>query len=211
MRLALTLLVLGFAPLPALANLCNYRLSNMIPRQDTPAVEAARAAAGLQDDAGGMVFVMINPRTGETRVGATDAGRQGNADDGFVARTARVLGAAVAVVAGDSPLLAAGGAALGAGLEAACFLRDDRITDYDAVLEVLRAVDASMPPDLFALVEPGESHRDAYVRLSRNDGYDLSEYRVRDLYIVNGQLRHRDWGVNDVVGDIAVFTRPRDD
>ncbi|WP_323037933.1 hypothetical protein [Pararhodobacter sp.] len=211
MRFVLLCLAVASAPVPAAASLCNYRLSNMIPRQESPAVEAARDTVGLRDETGGMVFVMFNPSTGETRVGSTDAGRQGNADDGFVARTARVLGAAVAVVAGDSPLVTAGGAVLGAGLEAACFLRDDRVSDYDEVLEVLRAVDASMPPDLFALIEPGESRRDAYVLLSRNDGYDLSEYQVRDLYIVNGQLRHRNWGVNDIVGDITVFMRPRGD
>ena len=199
-------LALGVLPSSALANWCDYRLSNALPRTQSPAVEAARSDAGIAQDEG-VVYIMVNPRTLRTQVGATQEGSADSRDDGFVLRMARVVGAAVAVVAGDSALTTAGSAVLGAGLETVCFLRDERITEYDDVLAVMRVVDASMPPDLFALIEPGERRRDAYVRLSRNDGYEPSEYRVRDLYIVNGQLRHRDWGLNDVVGDLALFVR----
>ncbi|MCB1388054.1 MAG: hypothetical protein KDK12_02705 [Rhodobacteraceae bacterium] len=201
MRLSLTL-VLALTATAARADLCDYRLSQMVERRGSPAIEAARAANAAPGDQGPVLYLMVNPRTGQTSLGATGAGTP---DDGFLTRTARLLGSAVAIVSSNSAIATAGGAVAGAGLEAVCFFRDERITDYDEVLAVLRVVDESMPPDLFALIEPGESRRDAVVRLSRNDGYDMAEYAVDDLYIVNGQLRHRDWGLNDVVGDIAIF------
>ncbi len=199
MRLALTLCLI-LAAGAARADLCDYRLSELAERGASPAIEAARAA--VPQDEGPVLYLMVNPRTGQTSVGATGAGTP---DDGILTRTARIFGSAIAVVSSGSPLAQAGSTALGAGLEAVCFFRDERITGYDEVLGVLRAVDATMPPDLFALIEPGVERRDAFVRLNRNDGYDMVEYRVRDLYVVNGQLRHRDWGLDNVVGDIAVF------
>ena len=199
MRLALTLaLILGASA--ARAELCDYRLSQLVERGASPAIEAARAAVPQAE--GPVLYLMVNPGTGQTSLGATGAGTP---DDGILTRTARLFGSAIAIVSSNSPLAQAGSTALGAGLEAVCFFRDERITGYDEVLRVLRAVDANMPPDLFALIEPGLERRDAFVRLDRNDGYDLVEYPVRDLYVVNGQLRHRDWGLNNVVGDIAVF------
>ena len=199
MRLALTLCLI-LAAGAARADLCDYRLSQLVERGASSAIEAARAAVPQQE--GPVLYLMVNPRTGQTSVGATGAGTP---DDGILTRTARLFGSAIAVVSSSSPLAQAGSTALGAGLEAVCFFRDERITSYDDVLGVLRAVDATMPPDLFALIEPGVERRDTFVRLNRNDGYDRVEYPVRDLYIVNGQLRHRDWGLNNVVGDIAVF------
>lgn len=199
MRLAF-ILALSLTATAANADLCDYRLSQLVERRGSPAVEAARAAQA--QDPGPVLYLMINPATGETSLGATGAGTP---DDGFLTRTARLLGSAVAVVSRGSSLASAGGAVIGAGLEAVCFFQDERITDYDEVLAILRAVDANMPPDLFALIEPGEARRDALIRLDRNDGYDRVEFPVRDLYIVNGQLRHRTRGLNDVVGDIAVF------
>jgi len=201
MRLVLTLaLILGTTT--AEASICDYRLSSLIQRRGSPAMEAERAATATPEDQGPVLYFTVNPRTGETSLGATGSG---SPNDGFLTRTARVLGSAVAVVTRDSPLVSAGGAVAGAGIEALCYFRDERITDYDDVLAVLETVSLTMPPDLFAVIEPGLERRDAFVRLNRNDGYDAVEYQVKDLYIVNGQLRHRNWGVNDIVGDITIF------
>ena len=202
--LSLALIVTAATISGADASICDYRLSQMVQHRQSPADEAARAASATHADLGPMLYLMINPRTGETSVGATGGG-QAAPDSGLLVRTARLFGAAVAMVGADSPLLGISSTAVGVGLEAVCRLQDERITDYDAVLDVLRAVDANMPPDLFALIEPGQERHDAFIRLSRNDGYDMSEYPVDDLYIVNGRLYLRNWGINGIVGDIAVF------
>ncbi|MCW1934779.1 hypothetical protein [Pararhodobacter zhoushanensis] len=194
----------SLAPMAAQAGLCDYRLSQVIERRQSPAGDAARAANAAPSDPGPMLYLMVNPRTGATSVGAT-GGAQAQPDSGVLVRTARLLGAAVAMVGAESPLLGISSTAIGVGLEAVCRLQDERINGYDDVLGVLREVDANMPPDLFALIEPGLERRDAFIRFSRNDGYEMSEYPVKDLYIVNGRLYLRNWGVNEIVGDIAVF------
>ena len=203
MRLAIAVLPILLAPGLARADLCDYRLTSLASRPNSPAVEAARAAAPVADPASPMLYLMIDPLTGETSAGVTGDARA--PDQNLLMRTARLLGAAVAIVGRDSPLSTVGGAVAGAGLELVCQFRDERITEYDEVLGVLRQIDLTMPPDLFAVIEPGLERRDALLRLSRNDGFAPSEYRVDDLYIVNGQLLHREWGLNAVVGDIAIF------
>lgn len=206
MRSAVLILstIVSLLPVAAQAGLCDYRLSELVARRESPAVEAARAASAAPDDTTPMLYLMINPITGETSVGATGTGAP-QPDASFLVRTARVLGSAVALVGADSPLLSIGGTVAGVGLEAVCRMGDERITDYDEVLGIMRAVDTSMPPDLFAVIEPGEEREDAFIRFSRNDGYSPSEYPVKDLYILNGRLYLRTWGVNEVLGDIAVF------
>ncbi|WP_370205220.1 hypothetical protein [Pararhodobacter marinus] len=207
LRLTLTLAATLAAGM-ARADICDYRLSQFLTRNASPAVNAASEAARTQTGTGdAMLYILVDPRTGRAHVGATEPGDAGADDGGLLASTARLLGSAVALVGRDSPLLSVGSAAVSLGAEAFCRFGDERITEYDDVLDILRTVDLTMPPDLFAVVEPGLEEHDAFIRLSRNDGFGLSEYRVDQLYIVNGTLMHRQWGVNEVVGDIAIFMR----
>ena len=195
------LLIPALGPAPALAQLCDYRLSQVMARRgSSEAVEAARAAVeGVPDP---VLFITLNPLTGRAQFGATRPGE--GANDTLLTRSARLLGAAASLLGADA-VVAVGTAAVGAGLEAVCYFRDERITDYHEVLEILRAVDATMPPDVFALIEPEDEPRGAFIRVDRAVGAPNDEYRVRDLYIVNGQLLHRVRGRDEPVGDITIF------
>lgn len=139
---------------------------------------------------------------GSTLAGASGAGTVGIiGGSGFAASVLAVLTAPIT-------LLVAGGTAVTVGgLEAGCYFVDERITEEEQVLAILRQVALTANEDYFKLFdvsveEAAETGTVSRVRVPDQDG-KYQFYDVSNLYIVNGELLHRDWFLNTSLGNIA--------
>ena len=91
----------------------------------------------------------------------------------------------------------------GGGFEAGCaFFVDDRITEYADVLSVLQSFEAHADPDYFKLVEGAIP---PFIELKDSDG-NFQRYNIDALYIVDGMLKHRDYGPNTNIGRVVLLT-----
>jgi hypothetical protein len=176
------------------ARVCDYR-----PSQVLRSGAATIAATGARETASGLVqgvFTLTNSVTGASLLGVN----AGAGALGHVGGAASAIGnAAAGTLAAPGAAVAGAVAAVGLGAyEGLCFFRDERINDYDEVLEVMRAIAASANPEHFR-VEEGEGAKGAFIVLADGHG-GASVYAVRKLYVVNGMLMHREWGLNSAIG-----------
>jgi len=111
-------------------------------------------------------------------------------------------------------VVAAGTTVAVGGLEAGCYFVDERITEEDKVLAILRQIALTANEDYFKLFdvsekESAETGTVSRVRVPDEDG-EFQFYVVANLYIVNGELLHRDWFLNTSLGNIAaaLATKP---
>jgi hypothetical protein len=160
----------------------------------------------VQETAGGLVqgfFTLTNTATGASLLGGT----------GATGAIGQISGAATAIGSGAAAVLAAPGAAV-AGAAAAigigayegfCYFSDERITDYDEVLAVVNAIAAAADPAFF-YVEQGAPGEQAAIAFLGDGTGAATGYAMRNLYIVNGVLMHRDRGLNTALGDVGFAT-----
>lgn len=183
------------------AQVCDYRPSQLL-RSDTAGsvLSSARgAASGLVARVDG-AFVLTNVFTGGSVLGS-------NAGAGALGQ---IGSAAVGVATSPGAAMAGTVAALGAGTyEGVCFFRDERITDYDEVLEVMQSVAAFADPAHFR-VEEHPSVRNGAVAVFGDGTGAAAEFAVRRLRIVNGTLLHSEWGLDTELGYVGYLTSIRE-
>ncbi|TMV09746.1 hypothetical protein FGK63_01365 [Ruegeria sediminis] len=177
----------------AQAKVCDYRPSHLL------GVDKGRPAAASAGGAGASGFyTLVNTTNGLTMLGNTLAGASGTA--GVVAGTSGALGSAAAILMNPSvwiPALVA--AAVGTGYEATCaYFVDERITDYDEVLDIMRSFQDHADPEYFRLVE---NTLNPFIEV-RDENGGRAAYLVERLYIVEGLLMHRDRGRNTRIGRV---------
>ena len=175
------------------ARVCDYRPSELL----RSGVAGARDAAGAVADRAAGAFTLTNAVTGASMLGSTAStlGQIGGAVGSTAAGAASASGAAVAAVG------------LGA-MEGLCYFRDERISNYGEVLQVMQAIAASADPAYFRVDSGSPRQKSAVIVIGDGSG-GATEYPVRKLYIVNGVLMHREWGLNTPLGDVG-FMRPAD-
>jgi hypothetical protein len=132
---------------------------------------------------------------GSTAVGGSAAGTVG-----IIAGTGTGLGAVAAVITAPATIIAASVVAVGTGaFEGVCYFQDERITEFDDVVNHLKPLADSNP--MFVRLYPWGGPEHSTLVLETPDG--KVSYNVADLYIVNGVLMHRDWGRNTTIGRLA--------
>lgn len=157
---------------------------------------AAMKAAGF--------YTLVHSGSGLYMLGSTLAGASGAGTIGIIAGTGGVLGTVGAVLMAPATLIAGGVALVGVGgLEAGCYFTDERVTDYGAVLTMMKHFAANHPEDRFALVHGMDGREDDAILIWNPETGELDRYLVADLYIVNGTLMHRKWGPNRNLGQIT--------
>ena len=189
---------------------CDYRLSQWAnPAAATGAVVAGGAGSTVGPAAmavGGLYF-FPHATSGTLMLGSTLAGASGAGTigiiggSGFAASVLAVLTAPVTLAVGAGTAVTVG------GLEAGCYFLDERITSEAEVLAVLRHVAVTANEEYFKLFyvdekEAAETGTVSRLRVPDEDG-KYQFYDVSDLYIVNGELMHRDWFLNTSLGNIA--------
>jgi hypothetical protein len=210
LKINVAALLLTLTSSTALADVCDYRLSQMVsPTAATTAVVAGGAGATIGPGAvaiGGLYF-FPHAASGITMLGSTLAGASGAGTIGIIGGSgfaATVLGVLTAPV---TLFVAAGTAITVGGVEAGCYFVDERITDEEEVHGILRQVSLTANEDYFKLfdvseLEAAENGTVSRVRIPDEDG-QYQFYDVQNLYIVNNELRHRDWFLNTSLGNIA--------
>lgn len=205
-RSALAACVLVVCGSNVAAAVCDYRPSVNLGSAPSSAIVGAGGAAavgGAAMKAAGF-YTLVHAGSGLTMLGSTLAGASGAGTIGIIAGTGGVLGTVGAVLMAPATLIAGGVALVGVGgLEAGCYFQDERVTDYNAVLNMMEHFAANHPEDRFALVRGIEGREDDAILIWNPGTGELDRYLIADLYIVNGTLMHRKWGPNRNLGQIT--------
>ncbi|MFZ1662987.1 MAG: hypothetical protein WAT77_13610 [Paracoccaceae bacterium] len=189
------------------AGMCDYRLSGLMGADATAAfaTSASSVAVGGTAMTAAGFYTITNATTGATMLASTAGGASGAGTVGIMGGTAGVVGTASSIVMAPAVIAAAAGAALGAvGIEGACYMADDRITDYDQVLMAVRNAASKIDPSVFKVVEPAGSKHGDYILVKDRKG-NFSGYAVANLFIVNGELMNRDRLRNTDVMNLNMF------
>lgn len=196
-RLCLAPLLLALSAAPAAAAVCDYRPSRLVG--DTVAGAADLAGGVVDRVADGGFYTLVNTTSGLTLLG-TKLGAATSSTVGLIEGAGGAGGVASVVLNPTVWVPALIVVAGGAGYEATCALFvDERITEYDAVLQVMRDFQAHSDPAYFRLEE---NTLNPFIEVYDEAGKRHS-YLIEDLYIVDGMLKHRSWGPNRRIGRVV--------
>lgn len=188
----------------AMAGTCDYRPSQLMGGEMTGIVGASGAsvaAASAGAKAAGF-YTLTHSVTGLTMLGSTAGGASAAGTVGIMGGTGGLIGATAAALMAPITLVIAGGAAVAVGAyEGSCYFMDERITDEDEVLKVMQVLAEGAGPDNFRLIT--DTLEPDRIALRPTIAGEWQTYEVANLYIVNGILKHRDWGRNTVIGPIT--------
>lgn len=190
----------------AYADTCDYRPSKILGKSGSTVVMGTSGTIATGTVAANAlgIYTLVHAGSGLTMLGSTMAGASGAGTIGIIAGTGGTIGTIAATIL--SPFVWVPAAIIGVGgggFEAACaFLVDERITEFAEIMVVMRSFAAHADPKYFELVDNAIP---PVVRLS--DGQNnWTSYKVEDLYIVEGMLKHRDWGPNTNIGRVVLLS-----
>lgn len=191
---------------PVYADKCDYRPSRILG--DTGSNLAIGGALAVPSATGAAtalgLYTLVNAGSGLTMLGSTMAGASGAGTIGIIAGTGGVLGTAGAVILNPFVWVPAAIVGVGGGgFEAVCaFLVDERITEYEKVLAVMKSFAEHADPKFFQIVT---NSIPAFISLSDGKG-SWTRYDIEDLYIADGMLKNRDWGPNTKIGRVVLLS-----
>lgn len=192
------------------SGVCNYRLSQLVsPTAATAAVAAGGTGAtvGPVTMALGGLYFFPHATSGTLMLGSTLAGASGAGTVGIIGGSGFAASVLAVLTSPITLLVAAGTAVTVGGLEAGCYFVDERITEEQEVHAILRQVALTANENYFKLFDvtdedAAETGTVSRVRIPDEDG-KYQFYEVANLYIVNGELLHRDWFLSTSLGSIA--------
>jgi len=194
----------------ASSGVCDYRLSQLASPTAATAVVAvggAGASVGPATMALGGLYFFPQAASGSMMLGSTLAGASGAGTVGIIGGSGFAAGVLAVLTAPITLFVAAGTAVTVGGVEAGCYFVDERITEEEEVFAILRQAALTSNEDYFKLFdvsdeEAAETGAVSRVRIPDKDG-EYQFYEVENLYIVNGELLHRDWFFNTSLGNIT--------
>lgn len=200
---------LSFSGDTANAGACDYRPSQLIGGSGAGVVATTglgTATAGLAAKGAGF-YTLTHAVTGATMLGSTAGGASAAGTVGIMGGTAGVVGTAAGVLMAPATIIVGAITAAGiGGYEGICYFYDERVTEYTDVLKILEAIALNANPAYLRLEIDPMNRESAILVLS--DGEESTQrYSVENLYVVNGVLKHRDWGLNTVVGNVGFIAR----
>ena len=183
--------------LPAAGNaaICDYKPSRLLGSMATAANDRTGGPAAAASAAGH--YTLVHAKTGLTMLGAV-GGTSGLATgaSGFLASTIAFVTAPATIIAGSVTAVALG------GYEGACYFSVERVTDPELVTAILRNMEAQADPDRFNLVTPQDTGELTLVLRDPATPEEVETYEVRNLYIADGMLLHRDRLLNTRIGKV---------
>ena len=217
----------------AAAELCDYRPSALVGAGASvakqPSGAALQTAGSAAKAAGFYTLTQVVSGGTVTAAGAAGAGAAATGTTGVLGS----MGGVAAVLTAPATII--GAAIVGGGsliYEGYCYYAvDDRRTSPEEVLPVLQNLSENADPDFLRVVdltvapeqmddsvtpedlETGETHLLKLAKSWNTHGRPMTwtSYRVSRLYIVNGQLRYKDFGRDTRIGDLGfVIAQPED-
>ncbi|TCM82607.1 hypothetical protein [Rhodovulum steppense] len=198
---------LAFIAGSAQAEICDYKPSKLVGNAATAvgaSVAGGADAAGIALKAAGY-YTLLHSGSGLTLLGSTAAGASAAGTVGIIAGTAGAIGSIGSVLMAPVTVALGAVAFVGAGAyEGFCYFRVDRVTDPYDVRRIIESIAAN--DDAVAIVRTA----DGDAMELRTDGA-VDTFLLRNLYIADGQLKHRKWGPvpNRTLGPI-VFAVPQE-
>lgn len=193
-----SLIALVLCASSAEADVCDYKPSSLIGKAAAAigtTVSGTGALAGIGMNSAGY-YTLVHAGSGLTMLGSTAAGSSAAGTIGIIAGTGGVAGTLGAFVMSPITITVGSITAVGVGaFEGVCLTQVERISD---------------PYDVRRIVESAAAHDHALAIVASEDGDSLrltidgqtETYLLRDLYIADWQLKHRDWGFNTDLGPI---------
>ncbi|MEQ9038734.1 MAG: hypothetical protein RIE24_10305 [Silicimonas sp.] len=184
---------------PVYAGVCDYKPSKLVGAAVSTAAAAvggsvATAGVGLQ--AAGY-YTLVHSTSGLVMLGSTAAGASAAGTTGIIAGSAgtgaaiaSILMAPVTIVVGAITIVGVG------SYEGACYFQIERIDDPFQVRDIIESIAANDPVVSIADTDDGPA-----MVLEQADGHE--SYKMRNLYISDGNLMHRDWLWNTNLGPVA--------
>jgi hypothetical protein len=177
------------------AGACDYTMSRLAGKS-AAAITGGAAVAGAGMQAAGY-YTLVHAGSGLTMLGSTAAGVSAAGTVGIIGGTSGVLGTIGAILMAPVTLVIGGIAIVGVGsFEGYCYFQVERITDPYEVRDIIENIELN--DDAVRIVTTKEGPA-----MSLRVPGENKVYLLRDLYIVDGQLKHRDWGPNTTLGPVA--------
>jgi hypothetical protein len=180
------------------AEVCDYTPSSLVGKTATTigtTIAGSTAAAGVSLQAAGY-YTLVHAGSGLTMLGSTAAGASAAGTAGILAGTGGVVGTIGAILMAPATIIIGGITIIGVGaFEGACYFQVERITDPYEVRKVIESV--ASQDEAVSVVQTDDGDAMSLTVLGQTETYLL-----RDLYIADGQLKHRDFGPNTNLGPI---------
>ncbi len=210
-------IISSFIATSSFAGVCDYRPSNLLGSIGTGAEATAGtgvAAVGMGAKAAGF-YTLTHAVTGATMLGSTAGGASAAGTVGIMGGTAGLVGTVGSIIMAPTTIIA--GVVIGAGtviLEGGCYFVVERVEDPIIIMEILENMAANSDPIYFKLVNKGKSNTNSaddenmsiYVALKVDDTntvLERAEYKVKNLYIEESILKHKDYGPNTQIGKVG--------
>ncbi len=180
------------------AGLCDYKPSILAGAAVQKAGEAGKALAPVAREgarAAGQWMLMHPGQSVSLISGAAGTASGTAAGAGGVAATVTSIVTAPVTLAVGAVTFAAAG-----GYEGACYFKVDRVTDAEAVRAIIDNITLTDP-----LVWTRNTNKGPVMVLAGPEGETV--YPIRQLYIADGVLKVRNWGLNATLGPVA-FVEP---
>jgi hypothetical protein len=210
------------APTLVQADICDFRPSILAGKAGQAAKSTAGAVASVATDGVRAigVYTLENPVSGVSMI-STSVSSAAAASSSVAAGAGGALTTAGAIATAPVTIAVAGLTAVALGsYEGVCYLRQERITNYDEILYIVANLSANSDPTMFRLIPEGTEYvtlkgrnaiaGDDKVRIAAA-GVGPFLFDVKNLYITDGVLMHRDAGRNTVIGNVALQVVEVDD
>ena len=185
----------------AQAEVCDYTPSKLAGKTATaigPAVAGGGAAAGVGLQAAGY-YTLVHAGSGLTMLGSTAAGSSAAGTVGIIAGTGGVVGTVGAILMAPVTIIVGGVTIIGvSAFEGVCYFQVERTTDP---YEVRRVIESVASQDQAVSIVPTDDGDAMALKILG----ETQMYLLRDLYIADGHLKHREFGPNTDLGPI-LFT-----
>lgn len=211
------ILVVAFlaSPMSVQADLCDFRPSLLASKAGQAAKATAGAVASVANEGVRAVgvYTLKNPVSGISMI-STGVSSAAAAGSSVAAGAGGALTTAGAIATAPVTIAVAGLTAVALGsYEGVCYFRQERITDYDEILYIVSNLSANSDPTMFRLIPEGTDYvtlkgrnaiaSDDKVRIAAT-GVGPFIFDVKNLYITDGVLMHRDAGRSTVIGNVAL-------
>lgn len=185
---------------------CDYRPSYLLGGEAAAAIATggtSTAAAGS-----GMVlagfYTLTHSTSGLTMLGSTMAGSSAAGTIGIIGGSGGLVGAASAILMAPATIISAAAVSVVTiGFEGAClYLVDERITEFDQVLQIVEGLAQNADPNYFMLISASGDPEDSQVLIRNEDGR-MDIFDVEHLFIVDGFLKYDSWTLNTTIGRVG--------
>jgi hypothetical protein len=176
------------------AGLCDYKPSILAGAAAQKAGAAGRALAPVAKEGARTAgqWMLMHPGQSVTLLSSAAGTASGTvAGAGGVAATVTAIATAPVTLAVGAVTFAAAG-----GYEGLCYFKVERVTDEAAVRAIIDDITQNDP-----LAWTRNTNKGPVMVLAGPEGETI--YPIRKLYIADGLLKVRDWGLNPVLGPVA--------